>query len=422
MDGVEWEVLIPLLRQNRLPALAEMMRGGRYGYLRSFAPTESPAIWTSVATGKTPDKHGILEFTYSVDGGHLRLYKSTDRRTKAIWNIASDYGKRVCVVGWWMTYPVEPVNGFMVAQTNTDAQLRAGNWRGTLLEGVAEQVYPPERQPEIMELFEEVSGNLGARVQRLFGGLEYPDDSWLERRLVENSLWSFRSDAACERIARNLTRQEGPFDLTLFYLGGPDVVSHRFWRYRQPELYANTPTEERVEAFGELIDDYYVYADEALGKLRQYLPEETTVIVVSDHGMKPGNLDGEFGPNTPPMFALSALHDDAPPGVFFAEGPLVKAADGETDPASVSLDSLEIVGSVLDITPTVLRLMNIPAGEDMDGEVLDALFRVPSLKDAALPTHDTPEFFDTRTQVSGADSTWMDERIEQLRSLGYIDE
>ena len=66
-----------------------------------------------------------------LEGGVINgsLFDNTDRRTKAIWNMASEAGLRVAVVGWWMTFPVEPVNGVMVAQTNTTDQLRIAHGR-----------------------------------------------------------------------------------------------------------------------------------------------------------------------------------------------------------------------------------------------------------------------------------------------------
>mgnify|MGYP001444098931 CR=1 FL=1 len=119
VDGLEWNVILAMLRDGSLPHLARFMRQGVYGRLNTLRTPQSPVVWASVATGKIPDKHGILGFTRRNNEGNRQLYNNGDRKTKAVWNILSDYGKRVAVIGWWMTYLVEQINGIMVAQTNT---------------------------------------------------------------------------------------------------------------------------------------------------------------------------------------------------------------------------------------------------------------------------------------------------------------
>ena len=37
-------------------------------------------------------------------------------------------------------------------------------------------------------------------------------------------------------------------------------------------------------------------------------------------------------------------------------------------------ENLESVGSVLDVTPTILAMLGIPAGEDMEGRVMSDVF------------------------------------------------
>src|SRR5881628_3492824 len=63
VDAGEWDVLGPLLDEGRCPNFARMRDQGSSGKLRSLEPlTKSPIIWASIATGKVPQKHGILDF------------------------------------------------------------------------------------------------------------------------------------------------------------------------------------------------------------------------------------------------------------------------------------------------------------------------------------------------------------------------
>jgi hypothetical protein len=427
VDGLEWDVILPMLRQGRLPHLSALMRRGTYGELRTIEPTLSPVVWTSVATGKVREKHGIDHFVRRRDDGSVELLTSADRRTKALWNILSENGRTVAVIGWWMTYPVERVAGVMVAQTNTAEQARVrggGNvWKGALRPGVPRQVHPPAREEEMLTVLGEVDASLPALSERIFGAFPHPL-SRLGERLWRNCQWAFRADATYLRIALRLARERPPADLTLLYLGGPDVVGHRFWRYMDPAPYRHPPTSEERANFGTVIPDYYAYVDEALGALLDAHGAATTVLVVSDHGMHPVNRGGRFDPDDPPADVNSAHHYDAPPGVLVAAGPPIRRNAAEIAPAALARADLDRVGSVLDIAPTILALMRLPVGADMDGSILDRLltdaFRSGG-QPPAVATHDDPDFLAGRGKTAAV-SPGEDERLEQLRSLGYLAE
>jgi predicted AlkP superfamily pyrophosphatase or phosphodiesterase len=429
IDGLEWDVALPLLRDGRMPELASLMERGTYGVLDTIAPTRSPVIWTTVATGKTKEKHGILGFDRPdpADPSRRRLYSNSDRRTKAFWNIATDYGRRVHVVGWFVTFPVEPLNGVMVAQTNTAPmeEVRAGRAivKGGLVEGVPAQVYPPDRQPEMFEQLRASQRELPRLRRELFGELEEPVGSQA-LGLLEASEWAFRADATYEAIARKLATEEPRFDLMAVYIGGTDVVGHRFWRYMEPGQFAHPPSEHDVRSFGRVIPSYYAYADRVIGSLRGAAGEEVTVIVVSDHGMGPVNVHRRFEAGDRGLLARSGGHPRGTrPGMLVAAGSGIARAPGRASLGRLRREDLRTVGSVLDVAPTLLALLGIPTGEDMDGRVLadvidPAFLAAHPLRTVA--THDTEEFLASRPRTDRA-APDEEERIEQLRALGYVE-
>ena len=427
VDGMEWSVMKPLLAEGKLPVLQGLMDRGVHGTLTSMSPTFSPVIWTSIATGKVPAKHGIENFVYSVGGreDQVRVYTSGHRKTKAFWNILSDHGMTVDCVGWWITYPAEKIHGVMVSQTNTTAaahnQAKA-IWKGSLLKGVPGQVTPPERQNEVLHTLEEMDRTLPEITNQIFGRRPHPMDPF-GRLLWDETQWAFRADATYIRVAKKLLESPPPPDLLAVYIGGTDVVSHRFWRYAHPELYAHPPSEEQVENFRSVIEDYYVYTDRAIGELLSKLPADVTVMVVSDHGFGAVNHDRDFAPEDPPFQRNSGAHDDAPPGVFIAAGRYIAAPPPEPGGgAPAGKSPLRTIGSVLDVMPTLLALKGIPIGEDMDGRPLTSLIQKERLEAAPptfVPTHDSGEWLDARTARSGQSADDA-ERLEQLRSLGYI--
>jgi len=424
-DGFEWDIILPLLKQGRLPHLAALMERGCYGELETLSPTFSPAIWTTMATGKQPAAHGIGQFARRLEDGTLTPFDSTDRKTKALWNIASDFNRSVTCIGWWMTHPVEEVNGVMVAQTNTTAQLdtRGGKqiWKGALRNGVPGQVHPPDRQNEMIEILQQTEADLPELNERIFGAFEHPL-SPLGRRLWENCQWAFRADTTYLRIAQTLAGQGPAPDLTLLYLGGPDVVSHRFWRYMEPKLFAHKPTDEQIENFGSIIEDYYIYTDAALGRLLEAYGPNVTAIVISDHGFHATNVYNRFDPDDPPDDINSGHHLDAPPGIFIAAGPHIRQSPIGKPPQELARADLQTIGSVVDITPTILAMMRIPLAADMSGQVIARIFRDEFEVDhqpQMIATHDTRDFLLSRGQevpTHPGDA----ERLRQLRSLGYI--
>src|SRR6185369_13621730 len=59
-DGADWKLITPLLDRGELPCLNALIDRGVMGKLSSAAPLVSPLLWTSLATGKRADKHGIV--------------------------------------------------------------------------------------------------------------------------------------------------------------------------------------------------------------------------------------------------------------------------------------------------------------------------------------------------------------------------
>ena len=383
VDGLEWSLVLPLLEDGELPGLRRLMRDGTFGYLSTIEPTLSPVIWTTVATGKEPEKHGILGFEHPSD--QKQLYSNSDRTTKAFWNILSDHGKQVAVVGWFLTFPVEPINGVMVAQTNTGTlkAIRQGKdiVKGTLIRDVPGQVYPPEQTELVMRLLDQAHRRVPQLMREVFG-LESPGS-----QMFASCEWALRADATYLSIAQELSSKQ-EFDLIAIYLGGTDVASHRFWKGARSN-------DRRA-----VIPAYYRYIDRAVTRLQNEVGIEN-ILLISDHGFAEGR------------------HDHAEPGVLIASGPAFR--DGAEPVENIQTEDLPTIGSVVDVTPTLLAFFGIPVGEDMDGRVLDTIYSRPSSDHrASVPTHDTKEWLAARPEAT-MPQPQIDERLQQLRALGYIE-
>ncbi len=128
LDGVTLELALPMMKAGRLPNLARLAREGSSGPLTSAPPLLSPRVWTTIATGKTPEKHGIRDWVYRDRQGRTHLFESLNRRGAALWNILSHAGRSVATVNWLMTYPPEVVNGVVV--TDHALPKEGAAWKG----------------------------------------------------------------------------------------------------------------------------------------------------------------------------------------------------------------------------------------------------------------------------------------------------
>ncbi|HCI81965.1 MAG TPA: hypothetical protein DHW02_20000, partial [Ktedonobacter sp.] len=123
VDGLTYRILHPLIERGDLPNFKRLQTEGCEAILESKYPPLTPPAWMSLSTGLKPASHGVYDFwEYEEQSGQKGLGNTRKARVqthrkggKAIWNILSDYGKRVLVLNVPMTYPPEPINGIMVS-------------------------------------------------------------------------------------------------------------------------------------------------------------------------------------------------------------------------------------------------------------------------------------------------------------------
>jgi predicted AlkP superfamily phosphohydrolase/phosphomutase len=393
IDGASLRMLEPLLDRGALPHLAKIREQGVSGPLRSIMPLQSPRIWNSIATGKRPEKHGIVSFAHFDEEKSLQLYLGSDRKVHALWNIVSDAGMSVAVINWWNTFPPEKVNGVIVSD-----HLQSHEIEGR--EQIAYASKPPSGALTYPEHWE-------PRLAKLLttDGSPIPfDDPFAENDRFDNAKETreqlssyFRDDGVILRLALEVEAAEHA-DVTLVFFPGIDRVSHFLWGMIEPHEYYPEfvrPSPSEYEAGIEAFERYYEYTDAMIGALVEAYGPNDLVMVVSDHGFEFGN---ELG-----MLTGAHKTEKAQDGVIFARG------------AGVLQGPIRGELSVLDITPTILTLLGLPVGEDMDGRVADF---AGAERVARIETHDT-----SPVERLGSSPSGSDERIlENLRALGYLDE
>jgi len=405
VDGGDWLNIKPMAEAGRLPNFARLIRDGATGPLRSIAPMLSPLLWTTMATGRYPEDHGILNFTV-VDpntGSRVpisRLYRQVD----AWWNMLSDAGRTVAVAGWLATDPAEKVNGVMV--TDKIGYLAYATPDDDTSSKTA-SVFPPQRFEEIAALVVSGAEVSHAEVDRLIHipRAEFDRQKTLAfdpRNSVNNLILLYATTRTYDAISQHLLRKDQP-DVLAVYFELVDAVSHLFMLHAPPRM--PDVSEAEFERYRDAVDAAHVVQDEILGRFMDGLDDDTVLMVVSDHGFKAGESRLR---NRPEIWAGNAAKWHRPNGIVALYGKGVKRG-------------FEIrEASILDVAPTVLALQGLPRAADMPGKVLATAFESDvqeRFNPNTVPTLNREREIDR--ELAGRSAT-DEQALKKLEALGYL--
>ncbi|MBM3307499.1 MAG: alkaline phosphatase family protein [Candidatus Eisenbacteria bacterium] len=392
-DGMEYDVMGPMLEAGRLPNFARLMHEGAWGEIRSLEILESPVIWTSIATGTLPEKHGVTGFVKPRKGGAAQVPTSQNvRRVAALWDILGHEGKTSGVIGWLVTWPAEPIRGYMVTSNFSFG------WDGNSPR--PQQVTYPEELKSALEPLRMRAGDVpdGLMDEFVKRSAMRVDDP---RKRLETLAGFLASDETTRAVGLDLASKM-PTDLLAIYFRSVDGPCHTFWVHHFPDSRPASIPEWEVDALGEVIPKYYEYTDRILGEFLRLADDNTTVIVTSDHGF--------HGPRIVPGQSRAGIGDHDPTGFIVLWGKDIVRGREIADV------------SVLDVTPTVLALWGLPVGKDMDGRVLEEAIEPRFLKDHPVRTIPSYEEVVQRGHSAEPIESPVDDEIrERMRALGYIE-
>jgi hypothetical protein len=430
LDGADWRYIEPLMARGELPHLAALRAQGAWGSLKTFVPTKSPVIWTTIATGQPSAVHGVKDFTsLRVRGVHnafrtprlpaalglSSLYDwlkrhgvvfespvvSSSRRVPAFWDLATAHGSPSAVVNWWATWPADAMLGSLVSE-------RVYYWRfsarGTEREDTR-LTYPPELYDEIAGLvmrpdavryeqarpFMDVSAEeFAAMMARPFAGKTIEGE-------FKYILSMFETD---RRIALHLIEQTrvqygAPADLLLL-LRIVDLAAHCSLPHSELVEDHLGASPEDLRRYGRVVSEAYRAADRALGEIQAAFGG-SNVVVISDHGFAlEKQRDGSRIYN----------HLKAPDGIFLASGPAFRPG---------RVEGL----TVYDLLPLLAYVKGFPVAADLLGHVPRRVFDPNFL--AARPVVRVASSGSRRAPATAAAPGQMDEAlIERLRAVGYV--
>jgi predicted AlkP superfamily phosphohydrolase/phosphomutase len=252
LDAAQVERLI-----DDLPHLARLRQRGRYARFGSVWPPDSETAWASIYTGLNPARHGIFQFVDPLEKTASYVIRERDNaaiRGRTFWDIAGAAGRRVCVLLPHIGYPAWAVNGVMVARASVGDAISIA----------------PSAMADRYDL-------RGLNAVKGLAGRQRAAYLQANRRQVERQL---------ELSVQLLCQEE--WDLCFTYWSALDLVQHQFWSYCDPAD-PDFPGDTR---FRHAIRDFYALHDRVIGTLISAVDEETSVVILSDHGhgMRPPKI------------------------------------------------------------------------------------------------------------------------------------
>ena len=409
LDGADWRILRPLLDRGEMPHLASLIERGASGPLRSIEPLISPPIWTSIATGVKPERHGITWFLCDTDRPGERVpVTSALRKAKAFWNVLSEHGTSVGVVGWWATFPAERVRGFLVSDF---VGFHGFGNSGRGVETALGKTHPPSLLDAIEAALPDPN-RVGLEEARRFlaiGEEELAEARRGEGRHAESIPLFLTYLATADAYARiaEIAYRKHPTDLLAVYFELPDATSHLFARYAPPKTSA--VSEEGFARFSTTVEEAYRHQDELLGRLIRLVGESAAIFVVSDHGFRWGERRPREGDRVE-VGKAHLWHERE--GILVAAGPGIRSG------------SRIEKASVLDVAPTLLRYLGAPVARDLDGGVLVDLFEPEWLEANPPPEVDSYGEGGGARRLAEASAEFArgveEEQTRRLAALGYL--
>jgi hypothetical protein len=353
---------------------------------RIAAPPEEdpPRAWTTIATGVPPEIHGISQLELrrvagvegALDrsrasrlgrmiGGVTDLFRLTQpalatgvqRRQKAFWEVAAEKGFSTAVINWWATWPAAGP-GIVVSERAILRFQQPGEQNG--------EVTPPEFYDALLRDWLTLSREARALAASHLSLVQAADVRTILTRSAE-------LDASQIMIA--LHPALGKPDLLAVYLPGLDIARHALAASET----GLSPSALAARAGAFL--SYYIFLDWMMRRIIE--PSGATWILVTHPGRVPASAPGQL-------------------------------AVGGAAAARITTTA-----SFVDVAPTVLYALGLPASRTISGRPQTALFHAEFV--ARYPVR-TVESYGSRaaTPAPRSGQPLNQEMIDRLRSLGYV--
>jgi tetratricopeptide (TPR) repeat protein len=322
------------------------------------------------------------------------------RRVKALWNMLSDVGRKVAVVGWWATWPAETVNGTIVSDHTAYHFLFREGQTGT--KNPIGTVHPPELQEVVDRM---VRRPTSLTLSELAPFVNISEEEFEQPFAFDDPLghfkWAFATAESYRDIGLHIWKHQEP-DALMVYIEGVDSSSHLFGHLFRADGLAGELAAQQ-QRYGGTVEAMYRYVDGIVGEYMQAVDDETTLIVLSDHGFQLGALHDDPSKTRDMRRVSEKFHEIE--GILYLYGQHIRPGSQIDRP------------TILDVAPTILALLGVAPALDMPGRVLAEAMDLPVPK-RSLASFEGGE----STEGDAVRDARVDAAIlERLEQLGYLD-
>jgi hypothetical protein len=289
IDAMDYDLVQDFTSDGQMNHISHLIATGAFGPLETEDPPFSPILWTTIASGRGREEHGIDGF-YNT---------SEDVLVPRIWDILKRERWRIGMYRWLVTWPPEEdISGF---------------WIPDFL-GRDSRAVPPE-YGVINEFRDLVKGKMiqGDRAIPLRDTARY---GWAILRLgIRGSTLLSLGSSAVSHLGRiledpifrytflrriemeingdlflHLLRQFRP-DFAAFYDNSIDMVGHRYWVVDHPDW--KTIRGKGPKNYSPALPMIYGWTDRVIGRILAEISPATHVVLISDHGQMAMESTGE---------------------------------------------------------------------------------------------------------------------------------
>lgn len=257
LDGATWKVLNPLIDKGKLPNIKSLVDHGVSGELESVFPPVTGPAWLSMATGKNPGKTGVFDFLNRRDETLNSEPVNSQHfiNNKTYWDYLSNRGFQVGILNHPMLFPPYKINGFMVAGLGASPE--------------DQFTYPLDLKEEL---------NYATDGYQLAVSWNSPKYHEKKELLIDDLEGILKKKIKGAKYCLN----NYELNLALVIFQESDILQHCMWKdWEHPDA-----------AFHKEFIHYWELLDEAIGRVINTVENNTTVMLVSDHGF--GLLDENF--------------------------------------------------------------------------------------------------------------------------------
>ncbi|TAH38147.1 MAG: hypothetical protein EYC70_05870 [Planctomycetota bacterium] len=422
----------------------------------------TPVIWETIATGRSPRDHGVWDFFVTRLPGlerpfpmrlpqlRFRANAAGDGLEPRIWEIGERAELGSLVVGWVDTWPAFGHDHCRMISDRAHYQDRQQTWPLELAEHYAAlfREYPEyaarlgdrldprflalagddpaefERNRELlkqielqkdalkMPRYQEIARDwMGVVLDPGYADLPAQDPRRLEGQLILSQAREMDKDLfyldAARRMLASARDQGGLPPLSAIYFSQTDTGQHLFWQFHEPQAFPQVDP-GLVQRLGGVVPRMYENADRMLGQLLEHADDETTVVIVSDHGAGAwSELQGGFDPFVSGEAHLGYSGNHRDNGVYLAMGPgLLRGHRADLD--------------IYQIAPLVLHALGLPVAENMPAGVPEELLE-PDYR-RQYPARSVPDY-GRRALPAGAsrvENVSDEEYLRRQQEMGYV--